>query len=51
MTGNRQAAEDIVQDAFGGLYRRWGRLRDPDKALSYCPHRIGRIGVVGPLEM
>ena len=35
MTGNRQAAEDIVQDAFGGLYRRWGRLREPDKALSY----------------
>lgn len=35
MTGDRQAAEDIVQDAFGGLYRRWYRLRDPDKALSY----------------
>ena len=23
MTGDRAAAEDIVQDAFFGLYRRW----------------------------
>ena len=33
--GDRSAAEDVVQDAFSGLYRRWGRLSDPNKALSY----------------
>ena len=26
MLGNRAAAEDVVQDAFCGLYRRWGHL-------------------------
>jgi RNA polymerase sigma-70 factor (sigma-E family) len=35
MVGDRQAAEDIVQDAFCGLYRCWHRLRDTEKALSY----------------
>lgn len=35
MLGDRTAAEDVVQDAFFGLYRRWSRLKDPDKALTY----------------
>ncbi len=35
MVGDRSAAEDIVQDAFCGLHRRWDKLRDPAKALSY----------------
>jgi len=35
MLGNRQAAEDVVQDAFCGLYRRWGQLTEPDRALFY----------------
>jgi RNA polymerase sigma-70 factor (sigma-E family) len=35
MVGDRQTAEDIVQDAFCGLHRGWHRLRDPDKALPY----------------
>lgn len=35
MTGDRHAAEDIVQDAFCGLHRRWDKLRDPAKALPY----------------
>jgi DNA-directed RNA polymerase specialized sigma24 family protein len=35
MLGDRQAAEDVVQDAFAGLYRRWGRLTDHTKALQY----------------
>lgn len=35
MLGNRQAAEDVVQDAFAGLYRRWDRLTDHTKALLY----------------
>jgi RNA polymerase sigma-70 factor (sigma-E family) len=35
MLGERSAAEDVVQEAFCGLYRRWGQLADPDKALGY----------------
>jgi RNA polymerase sigma-70 factor (sigma-E family) len=35
MVGDRPTAEDIVQDAFCGLHRRWDKLRDPAKALSY----------------
>jgi RNA polymerase sigma-70 factor (sigma-E family) len=36
MVGDQQAAEDVVQDAFLGLYRRWPALKDPDRALSYA---------------
>ena len=35
LVGDRQAAEDVVQDAFVGLYRRWGHLRDPEAAVAY----------------
>src|ERR1700716_3779689 len=35
MLGDRAAAEDAVQEAFCGLYRRWHGLSDPGKALSY----------------
>ena len=35
MLGDRGAAEDAVQEAFCGLYRRWHGLSDPGKALSY----------------
>ena len=35
MLGDRAAAEDVVQDAFCGLYRRWGQLAEPGKAPSY----------------
>jgi RNA polymerase sigma-70 factor (sigma-E family) len=35
MTGDLSAAEDIVQDAFCGLYRRFGTLTQPEKALQY----------------
>lgn len=35
MLGNRQAAEDVVQEAFFGLYRRWSHLDDQAKALGY----------------
>ncbi|CUR54246.1 Sigma-70, region 4 type 2 [metagenome] len=28
-------AEEIVQDSFVALHDRWGKLRDPDKALAY----------------
>jgi RNA polymerase sigma-70 factor (sigma-E family) len=35
MLGSRAVAEDAVQDAFYGLYRRWHLLADPDNALPY----------------
>ena len=35
MLGDRPAAEDVVQDAFCGLYLRWDRLADPSGALAY----------------
>jgi RNA polymerase sigma-70 factor (sigma-E family) len=35
MLGDRPSAEDVVQDAFCGLYRRWRTLTDTEKALSY----------------
>jgi RNA polymerase sigma-70 factor (sigma-E family) len=33
--GDRPAAEDVVQEAFCGLYRRWDHLDDPGNALRY----------------
>jgi RNA polymerase sigma-70 factor (sigma-E family) len=35
VTGDRAAAEDIVQDAFLGLYRRWDRVPDMTAPLAY----------------
>ncbi|HUC57869.1 MAG TPA: SigE family RNA polymerase sigma factor [Streptosporangiaceae bacterium] len=35
LTGDAGVSEDIVQDAFYGLYRRWHHLSDPAKALPY----------------
>jgi RNA polymerase sigma-70 factor (sigma-E family) len=35
MLGNKTAAEDVVQEAFCGLYRRWPHLSEPGKALPY----------------
>jgi RNA polymerase sigma-70 factor (sigma-E family) len=35
MLGDRATAEDVVQEAFGGLYRRWDQLSDADRALQY----------------
>jgi RNA polymerase sigma-70 factor (sigma-E family) len=35
MTGDQPTAEDIVQDAFLGLCRRWRSLDDADNALGY----------------
>ncbi|MBA9007142.1 RNA polymerase sigma factor [Thermomonospora cellulosilytica] len=36
MVGDRPTAEDVVQEAFLGLYRRWPHLRDRDRALTYA---------------
>ena len=35
MLGDLESAEDVVQEAFCGLYRQWGRLRDADRATFY----------------
>ena len=35
MLGDRPAAEDVVQEAFYGLYRRWHALSEEAKALAY----------------
>jgi len=35
LVGDPESAQDVVQDAFIGLYSAWPRLRDPDKAPGY----------------
>jgi RNA polymerase sigma-70 factor (sigma-E family) len=35
MLGDRPAAEDVVQEAFCGLYRRWHALSEETNALAY----------------
>lgn len=35
LVDDRETAEDVVQDAFAGLYRRWSSLQDEEKALAY----------------
>lgn len=40
MLGDRPAAEDVVQEAFCGLYRRWDQLADTSKALRYLRSSI-----------
>jgi RNA polymerase sigma-70 factor (sigma-E family) len=32
--------EDVVQDAFVAMHGKWGRLRDPDKALAYLRQTV-----------
>ena len=34
------SAEDVVQEAFAGLYRKWRRLRDPNAAVAYLNRGI-----------
>lgn len=35
LLGAGHEAEDVVSEAFCDLHRRWGRLRDPDRAPAY----------------
>ena len=35
MLDSREAAEDVVQDAFVSLHRHWSSLRDPEAAEAY----------------
>jgi RNA polymerase sigma-70 factor (sigma-E family) len=60
MTGDRAHAEDIVQEAFLGLYTHWDRLPDKSAPLAYVRvsvlngcrtalRRRARLGLLGPL--
>jgi RNA polymerase sigma-70 factor (sigma-E family) len=40
LVDDRQTAEDVVQDAFAGLYRGWRRLRDPNAAVAYLNQAV-----------
>lgn len=35
LVDDQQSAEDVVQEAFGQLHRRWSSLRDKDAAVAY----------------
>ena len=35
LVGDQESAEDVVQEAFCGLYRNWRGLDDPNRVLGY----------------
>lgn len=37
---DQAVAEEVVQDAFVGLHRRWRRLRDPQSAVAYLQRSV-----------
>jgi RNA polymerase sigma-70 factor (sigma-E family) len=44
LVDDRPTAEDIVQEAFAGLYRRWKHLRDPQAAVTYLNRAVVNAG-------
>ena len=40
LVDDQQSAEDVVQEAFAGLYRRWRQLRDPNAAVAYLNRAV-----------
>jgi RNA polymerase sigma-70 factor (sigma-E family) len=40
LVDDRETAEDVVQEAFEGLYQRWRRLRDPRAATAYLNRSV-----------
>ena len=40
LVDDRQAAEDVVQDAFAALHRHWRRLRDPNAAVPWLNRAV-----------
>jgi RNA polymerase sigma-70 factor (sigma-E family) len=40
LVADQQSAEDVVQDAFAALYRRWTELRDPNAAVTYLNRAV-----------
>ncbi|HEX6524045.1 MAG TPA: sigma-70 family RNA polymerase sigma factor [Streptosporangiaceae bacterium] len=39
LVGDQTTAEDVVQEAFIGLYRGWHRVNDPENALERADRR------------
>src|SRR5215831_21078951 len=40
LVDDRETAEEVVQDAFESLFRRWGSLRDPSSAVAYLDRSV-----------
>jgi RNA polymerase sigma-70 factor (sigma-E family) len=40
LVDDRETAEDVVQEAFATLHRRWRHLRDPDAAVTYLNRAV-----------
>lgn len=40
LVDDRETAEDVVQEAFASLYRRWRQLRDPGAAVAYLNRAV-----------
>ena len=40
LVGDQPTAEDVVQEAFLGLQRRWRDLREPAAALAYARRSV-----------
>lgn len=44
LVDDRRTAEDVVQEAFAGLYRRWPHLRDPQAAVAFLNRAVVNAG-------
>jgi len=44
LVDDRLTAEDVVQEAFAGLYRRWNHLRDHQAAVTYLNRAVVNRG-------
>jgi RNA polymerase sigma-70 factor (sigma-E family) len=40
LVDDRETAEDVMQDAFAGLYQRWDLLADAEAALAYLRRSV-----------
>ncbi|QBR93855.1 SigE family RNA polymerase sigma factor [Nocardioides euryhalodurans] len=40
LVDDRRTAEDVVQEAFASLYRRWSHLRDPQSAAAFLDRTV-----------
>ena len=40
LVDDKESAEDVVQEAFAAVYRRWRVLRDPESALAYLQSSV-----------
>lgn len=47
LTGDRQVAEDLVQDAFVKMFRRWRNLRDPGAFDAYLRKTVVNLARSG----